>query len=118
MRGLTSLAVMAVVLASLGAYIYFSQSNRSPVPREVKQKALDIKPTDITQLAITSAKGGLSTISRQGDSWQITSPINAPADPTLMTRLVTLISDLEVTRVVEQNPQDVAQFGLAPPHGE
>lgn len=118
MRGLTSVAVMGLVLAGLGAYIYFSQSSRSGAVREIRQKAIAIKQGDITELAITSSSGEVSTIARNGHSWQITSPIDAPADPTLMARLVTLIANLEVTRVVEEDPLDLGEFGLAPPQGE
>ena len=118
MRGLTSFVVMAVVLASLGAYIYFVQLKRPTIVVEKKTKAVEIKKDDIEQFVIKPVNGEASTITKTDGAWQITAPISAAADDTLMTGLVTLVTGLEVTRVVEENPADLAQFGLSPPQGE
>jgi hypothetical protein len=60
----------------------------------------------------------VSTITNAGGTWQITAPLAAPADKAVMTRLIALISGIEITRVVDENPADLAQYGLAPPQVE
>jgi uncharacterized protein DUF4340 len=118
MRGLGSFAVMVVVLIGLGSYIYVYQWKRPPVVVEKKIKAVEIKKDEIQEFGIKPAVGEASTITKADAAWHITSPISAPADDTLMTELETLVTGLEVTRVVEENPTDLAQFGLSPPQGE
>ena len=83
MRGLTSFVVMAVVLASLGAYIYFVQLKRPAIVVEKKTKAVEIKKDEIQQFVITPSNGEASTITKTDGAWQITAPISAPADDTL-----------------------------------
>ena len=121
MKGLTSLAVLTVVLLGLGSYIYFFQSfqsKRSPGSGKAKPKAIDIPKDEIEQFVIKSASGDVSTVTKAGGSWQITTPLTAPADETLIARILTLISSLEITRVVDENPTDLGQYGLAPPQVE
>ncbi|HVQ16281.1 MAG TPA: DUF4340 domain-containing protein, partial [Vicinamibacterales bacterium] len=65
-----------------------------------------------------SAVGDVSTVTKADGRWQITAPLTAPADETLMTRIVTVISGLEITRVVDEKPTDLSQYGLASPQVE
>jgi hypothetical protein len=114
MRGLTSAAVSMVALLGLGSYIYFFQPRAAPASGEPRPKVFEIPKDEIEQLIIKSASGEVSTVTKTGGRWQITAPLTAPADETLMTRIVTLISGLEVTRVVEDKPTDLHQYGLSP----
>ena len=107
-----------VVLLGLGSYIYLFQSKRSPGSGEAKPKAIDIPKDEIEQLVIKSAGGDVSTVTKAGGRWQITAPLTAPADERLIARIVTLISELEIARVVDEDPTDLRQYGLAPPHVE
>jgi uncharacterized protein DUF4340 len=117
-RGLASLAVLAVVLLGLGSYIYVFQSKGSPGAEEARPRAVEIPKDKIEQFVIKSASGEVSTVTKTGGTWQITAPLAAPADEAVMTRIVTLISGIEITRVVDENPADLAQYGLAPPQVE
>ncbi len=114
MRGLTSLAVLVVVLLGLGSYIYFLQSTRAPASGEARRKAVEIPKDEIEQLVIKAASGDVSTVTKTGGSWQITAPLTAPADETLISRIVTGISDLEIAQILDENPTDLSQYGLAP----
>jgi hypothetical protein len=82
MKGLTSFVVMAVVLASLGAYIYFVQLKRPTAVVEKKTKAVEIKKDDIEQFVIKPVNGEASTITKTDGAWQITALISAAADDT------------------------------------
>jgi Domain of unknown function (DUF4340) len=118
MRGLTSSAVLLLALVCLGSYIYFFQPKRAPASGDSQPKAFEISKDQIDQLVIESAGGDVSTVTKADGRWQITAPLTAPADETLMTRIVTLISGLEITRVVDEKPTDLSQYGLAPAHVE
>ena len=118
MRGLTSLAVLTVALLGLGSYIYFNQPRRGPASGEALPKAFAIPKDTIDQLVIKSADGAVSTVTKADGRWQITAPVTAPADEMLMTRIVTLVSGLEIARVVDEKPTDLGQYGLAPPRVE
>jgi len=118
MKGLTSLAVLTIVLLGLGSYIYFFQSKRAPGSGEATPKAIDIPKDEIEQLVIKSASGDVTTVTKTGGIWQITAPLTAPADETLIARILTVISRLEITRVLDENPTDLGQYGLAPPQVE
>jgi Domain of unknown function (DUF4340) len=118
MRGLTSFAVLVVIFAGLGGYIYFFQSGRAPESAEVRQKAAEIPKDQIEQLVITSASGDVTTVTKTDGAWQITAPLSTPADDALITRLVTPLSGLDIIRVIDEHPTDLSQYGLAPPHVE
>ena len=118
MRGLISTAALMVALLGLGAYIYFFQPRRAPASGEAQPKAFEISKDEIDELVIKSAGGDVSTVTKADGRWQITAPLTAPADETLMTRIVTRVSGLEISRVVDEQPTDLSQYGLAPPHVE
>ena len=118
MRGLTSSAVLLLALVCLGSYIYFFQLKRAPASVDSHPRAFEISKDQIDQLVIKSAGGDVSTVTKTDGRWQITAPLTAPADETLMTRIVTLVSGLEISRVVDEEPTDLSQYGLAPPHVE
>jgi hypothetical protein len=114
MRGLASLAVLTVALLGLGSYIYFFQPRGAPASGEARPKAFQIPKDAIDQLVIKSATGEVSTVTKADGRWQITAPVTAPADETLITRIVTLVNELEIARVVDENATDLRQYGLAP----
>lgn len=114
MRGLKSLAVLTAALLGLGAYIYYVQPKGTPASGEPRPKAFAFPKDGIDQLVIKPAGGEASTVTKVDGRWQLTSPVTAPADETLMTRIATLTSELEIVRVVDENAADLGQYGLAP----
>ena len=116
MRGLVSTLGLAVLLAGLGGYIYY-ESKRPPASDggTVVPKAFTIKPAEIEQFTVTSAGGETTTVVKQGDRWQITSPVEAKADDLAMSAMTRELSGAEVQRVVDLAPSDLKQYGLEPP---
>lgn len=118
MRGLRSTLALVVVLAGLGAYIYFVESKR-PAASEadaIKPKALDIKPEQIEQFIVKSASGETTTVTKVAGSWQITAPVTAKADDAQLSSMTQSVGGLEIQRIVDQTPADLKQYGLEPPH--
>lgn len=116
MRGVKSLLVLVVVLAGLGAYIYFVES-RKPQGDEATlgPKVFAVKADAIDEVTVKSAGGDKTTLKKVGGAWQITDPISAPADEAEVSGIVTGLASADVVRTVDENPGDLQQFGLATP---
>lgn len=115
MRGLTSTVLLVLVLAGLGAYIYFIDSERPAAGVETKDKVFDVDADQIEEITVTT--DGETTVLRKSDgAWKITSPVAVDADDTAASGLATALAGLEVNRVVEGAPADLAEYGLADPH--
>jgi len=119
MRGFKSLVVLAVVLAGLGAYIYFVESKK-PLDTETAAgpKVFSVKAEAIDELTVKSAGGDRTTLKKVGGAWQITGPVTASADDAEVSGIVTNLSTVDNLRTVEENPSDLKQFGLAEPRVE
>lgn len=114
MRGLTSTIILVVVLGGLLGYIYYD-SGREEVDPSAKPKAFGTITADqIEELQIRSAGGETARLQRSGQSWQLAEPVKASADGGAVDTLATNLQSLEMQRVVEENPSDLAQYGLNP----
>jgi hypothetical protein len=115
MRGLTTTILLVLVLAGLGGYIYFVDSKRPAGGLEEKQKVFTVEADKIQEVTVTS-DGEATTLRKENGAWKITAPIAAEADSTEVSSVTSAIAGLEVNRVVEENAQNLADFGLAEPH--
>jgi hypothetical protein len=113
--GLKSTIVLLVVLAGLGGYIYFVESERDPAAADAKAKAFNELAVDnIEEIRIKNADGETSRLQRVGTDWQILEPNKAAADNGVVGTVTSNLSSLEVQRVVDENPTDLKQYGLEP----
>ena len=114
MRGLTSTILLVLVLAGLGGYIYFVDSNRPAGGIEDKQKVFTVEADAIDEVTVT-ADGETTTLRKTDGTWKITAPVATDADANEVSGLTSAISGLEVNRVVEENASNLADYGLAEP---
>ena len=114
MRRLTSTIALVVVLAGLGAYIYFVDSKRPAAASRRKQKVFTVEADKIEEITVTS-DGETSTLRKADGTWQMTAPVQADADQTEVSSLTTNLSTLEVNRVIDENASNLAEYGLAKP---
>lgn len=103
----TTIALL-VLLAGLCVYLFVSHSQSSsdsstPKPTEAK-KLLDVTPEDVTKISITAADGKSTTFIKTGVDWQITEPMNTPADNSMVDQLVR-----DVTGLTSQGQLDASQ---------
>ena len=77
MRGLRSTIALLVVALGLGAYIYFVTWKKDGNTAASKEKRVfqSIESGDIAELTIKAENGDRTTVKKQGDHWQIVSPI-------------------------------------------
>jgi hypothetical protein len=118
MRGITSTLILVVVLAGLGAYIYFVDSKRPAASAdgssETKEKVFTVEADKINELRITTQ--GESSLLRKDDSgWKMIEPAPIDADPPEVIGVATALTNIDIVRVVDDNATNLEQFGLAKP---
>ena len=115
MGGVRSTIVLIVLLAGLGAYIYFVESKRDPTAADAKPKAFtELSADAVEEIRIKNADGEMSHLQKVGDTWQLLQPNKADADAGVVGTVTSNLSTLEVQRVVDENPTDLKQYGLDP----
>ncbi len=116
-RGASTLLLIVVALG-LAGYIYFVEW-RKPEQRDAREKAFPgVDAGAIETITVTNANGESTTLERQDGKWVITKPEPLDADGTEASAMASAIAGLEITRVVDDKPADVAQYGLQPPKVE
>src|SRR5579862_5870426 len=119
MRGLWSTLGLIVVLACLGAYIYFVSWKKAPEPASTQEKVFaGLESDKIDELKVTSDKGEVTTLKKTNGTWQVTAPVEAAGDESAVSGITTALSGLSITRVVDDNPTDLKDYGLAMPRLE
>lgn len=115
MRGLRSTLVLLVVFLGLGAYIYFVESKRSPEAADARPKAFDVEAQKIRSLRIKTDEGETAALEKKDEAWRLVEPVAAPADDSEVSSLTSSLASLEIQRVVDEKPADLAEFGLGEP---
>lgn len=118
MRGLTSTLILVVVLAGLGAYIYFVDSKKPAASfdgsSETKEKVFTVEADKINELRITY-QGESSLLKKDAGGWKMIEPTPIEADPPEAIGVATALSNVDIVRVIDENATDLEQFGLAKP---
>ncbi len=117
MRGLTSTIALIVVLAGLGGYIYFVDSKR-PAPGidggSPKEKVYTLDADQVEEIKLTF-EGDTSLLRKSEAGWKMIEPTPTDADPPEAIGIGQALANLELVRVVEENPADLAKYGLEKP---
>jgi hypothetical protein len=119
MRGLKSTIALLVVLAGLGAYIYFVTWKR-PEDTGTKQEKVfaSLEADKIDEIKVKSESGDTTTLKKENGAWLITAPMATKADESEVTAVTSGLGTLEMTRVVDENPTDLKEYGLTTPRVE
>ena len=116
MRGFRSTLVLLVIFFGLLGYIYFYESKQpSTPPAEQKPKAFTVQADKIEELTVKATSGETTKLKKGSGGWDIVEPTATPAAQTEATGIAQGLAALDVQRVVEENPSDLSQFGLAQP---
>jgi hypothetical protein len=120
MRGLRSFLVLLVVAIGLGAYIYFVERKRPSAEDAAtkREKVFTVESSAIEELEIQSEKGERTKLTKTGGAWRIVAPEATAADESEVSSIASSLATLEIQRVVEEKPSDLAEYGLKAPRVE
>ncbi len=111
-----NLLIWVVILAALGAFVYFYEFKgeaKREAAKEKAEKLFDIKEEDITSIRLIRGSE-TSEFARKDGKWELTSPVSAPADQSALNDMVTDVATTNIVRSLN-GLQDLTQFGLQPP---
>ena len=119
MRGLRSTIALLVVLLGLCAYIYFVTFEDAGDRDERQERVFAALDADkIDEIKVKSESGETTSVKKDGGTWQVTAPLAAKADETEIGSITSNLSTLEITRIVDENPADLKEYGLDSPRVE
>ncbi|MGE3959778.1 MAG: DUF4340 domain-containing protein [Vicinamibacterales bacterium] len=115
MRGLKSTLALLVVLVGLGAYSYFVASKTEDTSSTQDRMFPDLTSDNIEELTVKNDAGETTTLKKQDGQWMITAPYQTRGSDMDASGIANALAGLDITRVVEENPTDVKDFGLDAP---
>jgi hypothetical protein len=119
MRGLRSTIALLLVLIGLGAYIYFGAPGDNPTTEKREEVFASLESGDIQSISVRGENATAAVaLKKDGDAWRIHEPVSAPAALSEVTSLASALADLEIVRVIEENPTDLGPYGLSTPRVE
>jgi hypothetical protein len=122
MRGGRTLILLVLVLIPV-AY-FASKEYRNPTPAgDTKKldKVFTVEADKIEEVTIKSDSGERTTLKKSGSDWQVVAPPDgapAAADASEISGITSNLASMELQRVIEENAQDVKDYGLAQPRVE
>lgn len=119
MRGARGLIVLLVLALPL-FWFTWKESKKGPAETgEKKDKVFSVEADRIEELEIKSGSGERTLLRKKDGTWTIAEPAApAPPDPAVVSGITSGLAALELQRVIEDNPSDVVEFGLAAPKVE
>jgi hypothetical protein len=120
MRGVRSTIILLVVFLGLLGYVYFYGAKK-PLGQEAgepREKVFTVEADKIEELRVKPATGEGSVLKKVNGTWTMVEPAQTKADEAEVTSIATNLASLERQRVVDDNPADISQYGLATPRVE
>ena len=113
MRGLGSTILLVIALGGIAGYIYFIDAKKDPAGTKPKV-FVALAADTIEELEIRSVSGETARLRHIGAAWRLVEPASADADAGAVGSVTSNLASLEVQRVVDENPTNLAQYGLNP----
>jgi hypothetical protein len=116
MRSGKSFLILLLLAAGVGSYAYFVESKRDTTTDSTTKhpKILTADAAKVGEIQVHAASGDVTTLTKSGGRWQITSPIQADADSAQVDSLISSLTSLESQRTIDAHPSSVASYGLSP----
>jgi hypothetical protein len=111
------LAILAIVVLAIGAYIYFVERH-APTTDELKERADKLLPTldqaKVQRLAITNAHGRFELV-KDKEEWKLKAPVTDDANESAVTSLLSSLTSLKSERTFPAKEVKLADYGLDKP---
>ena len=114
-RWWTLAAVLLVIAAAIGGTLYLRRPRPAPANASadrVELAALDQK--NLVKMVLTDRAEGTLVLEKKGESWTAGSSEGIALSASKVSDLAYNFSSLTAERTVEENPADLAQYGLSP----
>ena len=118
MRGLRSLIVLLVIALPLGWYAYRDSTKPADSGEPKRDKVFSVEADKIQEISLKSESGERTRLQKSGTEWKIVAPAGAPPDSNEISSVASGIASLEMQSVVDENPPDLKDYGLAQPRIE
>ncbi len=119
MRGLKTTIGLLVVLGGLFAYIYFvSWKQPEDTSAKLEKVFAGLQSDKIDEIHVHSEAGDSTVLRKDKDGWKIAEPLQAAAQDAEASGIASALSQLEMQRVVDENPASLVDYGLGAPRIE
>ncbi len=118
MRGLRSTILLFAVLVGLGAYIYFVASKTDDSTTTQDRLFTGLESDSIEELTVRNETGDVTALKKENGAWQVVSPVATRGSDMEASAITSALAGLDVTRVVDENPASVSDYGLDKPRLE
>jgi hypothetical protein len=123
MRGLKTTIALVVVLGGLLAYIYYvtwkqPEGGASASDTKLEKVFAGLQADKIDEIHVHSESGDSTVLKKDKDGWKITEPVAAAAQESEASGIANALSQLEVARVIDENPASLVDYGLGAPRVE
>ncbi len=106
--------LLLVVLAALGAYLYWVELPQQKSDVEQK-RLLAFDQANVTAVALDYPDRAIALEKTPENHWRIVRPIEAEADDLTVQNLIRAVADAQVTRTLEDVGDKLASYGLDKP---
>ncbi len=111
------LVILAIVVLSLGGYIYFVERH-GPSTDELKQRQDKLFPTmdqaKIQRVVVINPKGRFE-LKKENDAWKLVAPLADDANNGAVTGLLSSLAGLKAERTLAAKDVKLAEYGLDKP---
>jgi len=120
MRGLKTTVGLLVVLAGLFAYIYFVtwKQPAEDTSSKLEKVFTGLAADKVEEIRVHPESGDSTVLKKDKDGWKITEPLAAGAQESEASGIASALSQLEIARVVDENPANLVEYGLGAPRIE
>jgi hypothetical protein len=120
MRGLKTTIGLVVVLGGLFAYIYFYtwKQPAEDTSSKLEKVFAGMKSDKVDEIRVHSESGDSTVLKKDKEGWKITEPLTAAAAESEVGGITSALSQLEVARVIDENPANLVDYGLGAPRIE
>ena len=115
-------AIILVVIVALlvGAYFVISRNKAADADQNASSTSTDtLKLVDYTtdklEAVTLQHPDGMFVLTQQGTTWELTSPTDFKADPSILSSVAINAASVTADKLVEENAQDLTKYGLDKP---
>ena len=117
MRGVRFLILLLIAIP-LGWYAYHDSKKGAVDDAAKKDKVFAVEADKIDEIELKSESGEKTTLRKKGNDWEIVQPVTASSDQSTVSGITSNLASAEIQRVIDENPPDLKEYGLAQPRVE